>query len=324
MLISKKLKNKRDSFQRNTTNSINQMMQLPLTFCLILSRENCLPLLKEKLRTMIALLLSGSSLSSLLLRPRLTVGMSYEIKLNTRRLKNMRSTLNAACQYDHGLIRVMIKNTLKASDLPPAFSLMLSQLLLRIDEALTSSIHLTYDERQKYMEERDLDFSFVCDTIAAAYDVLIANDEWVPAKLPSDKASVPASNYTYLAKHLRKHIQNKLNSPSQGMGTRRSSRILSAIDAAKKVTMQVIVPRRIKQHSGKIPRGEDGNTLHLMMESLLRRKSKELASIWFWDAVRTGKINVAPLSTTDQNGDYLTKGMVQEPFEANRKSNQGW
>ena len=45
---------------------------------------------------------------------------------------------------------------------------------------------------------------------------------------------------------------------------------------------------------------------------------------WFWDAVRTGKIKIAAIDTKNQHGDYLTKGLVQEPFESNRKSNQGW
>ena len=45
---------------------------------------------------------------------------------------------------------------------------------------------------------------------------------------------------------------------------------------------------------------------------------------WFWEAHRLGKFKVAPIDTTDQNADYFTKGLVQVPFESNRKSNQGW
>ena len=45
---------------------------------------------------------------------------------------------------------------------------------------------------------------------------------------------------------------------------------------------------------------------------------------WFWDAVRTGKVKVAAIDTAEQDADYLTKGLVQEPFESNRRSNQGW
>ena len=45
---------------------------------------------------------------------------------------------------------------------------------------------------------------------------------------------------------------------------------------------------------------------------------------WFWDAHRLGKFKVAPVNTNEQDGDYLTKGLAQQPFENNRKSNQGW
>ena len=45
---------------------------------------------------------------------------------------------------------------------------------------------------------------------------------------------------------------------------------------------------------------------------------------WFWDAVRNNKVKIEPIATNEQDTDYLTKGLVQEPFESNRKSNQGW
>ena len=45
---------------------------------------------------------------------------------------------------------------------------------------------------------------------------------------------------------------------------------------------------------------------------------------WFWDAVRNNKVKIEPIATNEQDADYLTKGLVQEPFESNRKSNQGW
>jgi hypothetical protein len=45
---------------------------------------------------------------------------------------------------------------------------------------------------------------------------------------------------------------------------------------------------------------------------------------WFWEAHRLGKFKVEPVDTNEQDADYFTKGLVQEPFESNRKSNQGW
>ena len=45
---------------------------------------------------------------------------------------------------------------------------------------------------------------------------------------------------------------------------------------------------------------------------------------WFWDAVRQGKVKVERIDSSNQKADYFTKGLVQETFESNRKSNQGW
>ena len=45
---------------------------------------------------------------------------------------------------------------------------------------------------------------------------------------------------------------------------------------------------------------------------------------WLWDAVRTGKVKIGLIDTAEQDADYLTIGLVQEPFESNRWSNQGW
>ena len=45
---------------------------------------------------------------------------------------------------------------------------------------------------------------------------------------------------------------------------------------------------------------------------------------WFWDHARSGKFKIVAVGTSDQDADYLTKGLVRELFESNRKSNQGW
>ena len=45
---------------------------------------------------------------------------------------------------------------------------------------------------------------------------------------------------------------------------------------------------------------------------------------WFWDAVRQGKVKVERIDSSNQKADYFTKGLIQETFESNRKSNQGW
>jgi len=44
----------------------------------------------------------------------------------------------------------------------------------------------------------------------------------------------------------------------------------------------------------------------------------------FWDAVNRGDVQVVKVETGLQNADYLTKGLPQEVFQANRYRVQGW
>ena len=44
----------------------------------------------------------------------------------------------------------------------------------------------------------------------------------------------------------------------------------------------------------------------------------------FWQAVRDGDVKVSKIKTTLQNADFLTKGLPQETFQANRHRVQGW
>ena len=44
----------------------------------------------------------------------------------------------------------------------------------------------------------------------------------------------------------------------------------------------------------------------------------------FWEAIKSGKIEVQKVETQLQNADYLTKGLPAETFQANRHRVQGW
>ena len=79
--------------------------------------------------------------------------------------------------------------------------------------------------------------------------------------------------------------------------------------------------------SVKATRFEDNNSaLQLATTQRVTNRTRYYAVKWhwFWDAVRTGKVQIAPIATSEQAADYLTKGLVKEPFESNRRANQGW
>ena len=44
----------------------------------------------------------------------------------------------------------------------------------------------------------------------------------------------------------------------------------------------------------------------------------------FWEAVNSQEISVERIETTEQNADYLTKGLPRETFIGNRNRVQGW
>ena len=121
------------------------------------------------------------------------------------------STLRAGGQFDHFLTRTMVKNVLKSKDLPAPFTLKLSNLQERIDVALSESTYMSPIDRWDHMADKELTFEDVCDIMASSYDVLVSNDEWPAAKLPSDSATVP-SKYAHLSRHLLTLLQNDTSS----------------------------------------------------------------------------------------------------------------
>ena len=122
-------------------------------------------------------------------------------------------TLRAGGQYDHSLTRTMIKIILKSDDLPNPYNLKLSTLQLKVDDALGASVYMSPAERWEYMEEKELTFEDVCDVMATEYDVLLMNDEWPAAKLPTDTASVPAK-FANLYHHIQTLQQNNSSQPN--------------------------------------------------------------------------------------------------------------
>ena len=45
---------------------------------------------------------------------------------------------------------------------------------------------------------------------------------------------------------------------------------------------------------------------------------------FFWEWINGGMASMVKCSTDEQQADYMTKGLVPEKFEANRKTSQGW
>ena len=117
------------------------------------------------------------------------------------------SILKRGGQYDHSLSRMMVKNVLKSTDLPAPYTLKLSTLQLKLDEGLSKSTYMSPSERWEYMNEKELSFEDVCDEMATAYDVLVVNNEWPAAQLPTDSSAVP-SKFANLSRHLLTLLQN--------------------------------------------------------------------------------------------------------------------
>ena len=72
---------------------------------------------------------------------------------------------------------------------------------------------------------------------------------------------------------------------------------------------------------------EDNNSALLLANNQrLTDRSKFLNTKWhhFWEAVNEKRITVSRIESANQRADYLTKGLVVEKFEHNRKLNQGW
>jgi hypothetical protein len=65
---------------------------------------------------------------------------------------------------------------------------------------------------------------------------------------------------------------------------------------------------------------------HLANNQQLSPRSRHLNIKWhyFWGEVNNGRLAVSKCSTEDQQADCMTKGLVQVPFERNRRANQGW
>ena len=113
----------------------------------------------------------------------------------------------------------MVKNILKSNDLPHQYSLKLSQIMLDIEEALREVGYMSPKETWDHMEQKDLSFDVVLESVASGYDVLVANEEWPAAKLPSDSSSVPA-RFANISKHIKTLIQNPSTSTSSGSKTK--------------------------------------------------------------------------------------------------------
>ena len=45
---------------------------------------------------------------------------------------------------------------------------------------------------------------------------------------------------------------------------------------------------------------------------------------FFWEWINDGMASMVKCSTDEQQADYMTKGLIPEKFEANRKKTQGW
>ena len=75
---------------------------------------------------------------------------------------------------------------------------------------------------------------------------------------------------------------------------------------------------------------DNAATLVIMVQQRLtnRTKSYHLRWHWFWEHVVNDEdgdgIICLKVETSLQDGDYLTKGLVRDLFEANRHCNQGW
>ena len=72
---------------------------------------------------------------------------------------------------------------------------------------------------------------------------------------------------------------------------------------------------------------EDNNSALLLANNQrLSDRSKFLNTKWhhFWEAVNDKRVVVSRIESENQRADYLTKGLVVEKFEHNRKLNQGW
>ena len=127
--------------------------------------------------------------------------IGQNVRLLCNDFEDWGATLLAGGQYDHSLTRTMIKIVLESKDLPAPYTLRLSNLQLKVDEALGVSIYMSPADKWEYMEKLDLTFEDICDAMATEYDILVMNDELPAAKLPTDPSSVPAK-YANLYHHL--------------------------------------------------------------------------------------------------------------------------
>ena len=72
---------------------------------------------------------------------------------------------------------------------------------------------------------------------------------------------------------------------------------------------------------------KDNTSAHALANNhQLSNRSKSLNTKYhfFWEWINGGMASVVKCSTDEQQADYMTKGLVPERFEANRKKSQGW
>ena len=143
------------------------------------------------------------------------------------------TNLQAAGQYDHTLTRTMVRNVMRSNDLPAQYSLKLSQIMLDLEESLKLTSHMSLKDKLTHMEDKALTFEEVCEIMATDYDVLVSNDEWAAAKLPSDSTSVPAS-FANLSHHLKTLIQNASTSSDKKGKKKRDPKDVTCYKCGKK------------------------------------------------------------------------------------------
>ena len=84
------------------------------------------------------------------------------------------------------------------------------------------------------MEDEELTYEDVCDEMASAYDALVANSEWGPAKLPTDPLSV-TPHFVNLDNRM-KTVMQQTTLGERNKGTKDYPRDVTCYRCGKQVT----------------------------------------------------------------------------------------
>ena len=163
----------------------------------------------------------------------LTKYQGQDVRALTDDYVDWATNLQAAGQYEHTLTRTMVRNVMRSNDLPAQYSLKLSQMMLDLEESLKVTSHMSPKDKLSHMENKALTFEEVCEIMASNYDVLVSNDEWAAAKLPSDSTSVPAS-FANLSQHLKTLMQNASSSSTTKRKNKRDPKDVTCYKCGKK------------------------------------------------------------------------------------------